>query len=155
MNLYGRKRDRKEGRYAERQTETENSELYYPKIEILGNSLFLQFVLAKLHRHDNKHRQRWIIILSTLSRYHKTVATRTAIQMTARTKQIWMSHPTKRPENVKSDQTHVTKRPENVTADQTHVTKRPENVTSDQTHVTKRPEKVTSDQTHVTKRPAE
>ena len=29
---------------------TRNSELYYSRIEILGSSLFLQSVLAKLHR---------------------------------------------------------------------------------------------------------
>ena len=33
-----------------RQRERENSELYYSRIEILGSSLFLQSVFAKLHR---------------------------------------------------------------------------------------------------------
>ena len=34
----------------ERELRTQNSELYYSRIEILGSSLFLQSVLAKLHR---------------------------------------------------------------------------------------------------------
>ena len=38
-------------RERERERErTQNSELYYSRIEILGSSLFLQFVLAKLYR---------------------------------------------------------------------------------------------------------
>ena len=43
-----RQTDRQTGR--ERKRERENSELYYSRIEILGSSLFLQSVLAKLHR---------------------------------------------------------------------------------------------------------
>ena len=36
--------------------EVKNSELHY-QIEILHNSLFLQSVLAKLHRHGWQHKQ--------------------------------------------------------------------------------------------------
>ena len=47
-----RERDRQtdEGRERERERERERSELYYTTTEILGNSLILQSVLAKLHR---------------------------------------------------------------------------------------------------------
>ena len=36
---------------------TQNSELYYSRIEILGSSLFLQSVLAKLHRQHTRERE--------------------------------------------------------------------------------------------------
>ena len=37
-------------RNTKKDRETQNSKLYYSSIEILGNSLFLQSVLAKLHK---------------------------------------------------------------------------------------------------------
>ena len=42
--------EREGKRERERERETQNSELYYSRIEILGNSLFLRSVLVKLHR---------------------------------------------------------------------------------------------------------
>ena len=48
-----RQTDRQTDRQADRQRQrerTQNSDLYYSRIEILGRSLFLQSVLAKLHR---------------------------------------------------------------------------------------------------------
>ena len=46
-----REKEREREREKERERErTQNSVLYYLRIEILGNSLFLQSVLAKLHR---------------------------------------------------------------------------------------------------------
>ena len=50
----------------------ENSELFYSRIEILGSSLFLQSVLAKLHW---QHIWRLLMTLSKLTQYYKTVAT--------------------------------------------------------------------------------
>ena len=43
-------REREGEREKERGRERENSELYYSRIEVLGSSLFLQSVLAKLYR---------------------------------------------------------------------------------------------------------
>ena len=42
-------REREKERERERERERENSELYYPRIEILGGCLFLQYVLANLN----------------------------------------------------------------------------------------------------------
>ena len=45
-----RDRDAERQRQTERHTESENSKLYYSRNEILGSSLFLQSILAKLQR---------------------------------------------------------------------------------------------------------
>ena len=51
----GVQRDRESGgREREVQRKKENLELYYVRIEILGNSLFLQLAFCKLHRHTQK-----------------------------------------------------------------------------------------------------
>ena len=46
-----RERERERELSELRERERENSELHYSMTEILGNSLFLQSVLAKLHKH--------------------------------------------------------------------------------------------------------
>ena len=59
---------REGGRERER---TQASELYYPRIESLGNGLFLQSVLAKLQTYLSLYK--WLICTLTLTPHYKTV----------------------------------------------------------------------------------
>ena len=72
-----------------RELRIQNSELYYSRTEILGSSLFLQSVLAKLHR---QHIYRLLMTFSKLIQYYKTVATSIlAIQLTIGTTRLLMN----------------------------------------------------------------